>query len=216
MSLLLNNLGLIAFHRGGFAQSIAYYQEGLALVRQIGHRGLVCLLISNLGDMAVVQGDYVQAEQYIREGISLAQHLENRTYLTFLLAHLGGALGGQGNYEQANAAFQGSLDLAHSQSSPPHISKTLVEWGEVHLKFRQLDAADAAFQEVLIYGRTPEVDPEALACALYGLARVAALRSNIAEATRLGQESAMQFEKIEYYKAREVREWLLSLSTSTS
>jgi tetratricopeptide (TPR) repeat protein/transcriptional regulator with XRE-family HTH domain len=216
LSRLLNNLGAMVFHRGDFSQSIAYYQEGLTLARQIGHHSLVCLLLSNLGDMAVVQGDYVQAEQYIREGISLAQQLENRNYLTFLLAHLGGALGGQGNYEQANAAFQGSLDLARSQSSPPHISKTLVEWGEVHIKFLQLDAADAAFQEVLINGRTHEVDPETLACALYGQARVAALRSNIVEATRLGQESAMQFEKIEYYKAREVREWLLSLSTSAS
>jgi hypothetical protein len=42
------------------------------------------------------------------------------------------------------------------------------------------------------------------------------LRSNVAEAARLGQESAMHFEKIGYYKAREVREWLLSLPASTS
>jgi tetratricopeptide (TPR) repeat protein/DNA-binding XRE family transcriptional regulator len=216
LSLLLTNVGVMAYQRGDFAQSIAYLQEGLALALQIGHRAHVCLLLSNLGDMALEQGDYVQAEQYIREGISLAQHLENRNYLTNLLAHLGSALGGQGDYQQANAAFQESLDLARSQNSPLHISQTLVEWGEVHLKFRQLDAADTVFQEVLIYGRNNAGDPELLARALYGLACVAALRGNIAEATRLGQESAMQFEKIGHYKAREVREWLLSLSTSTS
>jgi len=166
--------------------------------------------------MAVEHGDYVQAEQYLREGVSLAQHLENRNYLTFLLAHLGGALGGQGNYEEANVSFQESLDLARSRVSPWHISTTLVEWGEVHLQFRQLNAADAAFQEVLIYGSSEGGDQELRARALYGLARVAALRGNVTEAARLGQESAMQFEQIGHYKARGVRAWLLSLPTSNS
>jgi tetratricopeptide (TPR) repeat protein len=216
LSTLLNNLGDMADHRGDIVQAIAYTQEGLALARQIGLRAMVCLLLSNLGAMAIEQGDYVQAEQYIREGISLAQQLENQNYVTFLLAHLGSALGGQGNYEQANASFQKSLDLARSQNSPWHISKTLSKWGEVHIKFLELNAADAVFQEVLIYGRNDGGDPESLARALYGLARIAALRDNVTEATHLGQESAMLFEKIGHYKARVVREWLLSLPTSTS
>jgi len=214
LSMLLNNLGGMRAHRGNFEQAVAYFQEGLELSRQIGLRAQVCLLLSNLGEMAIEQGDYVQAEQLIREGISLAQQLENRNYLTFLLANLGSALGRQGNYKQANASFQKSLDLARSQSSPWHISKTLSEWGEVHIKFLQLHAADAVFQEVLIYGRNVGGDPESLARALYGLARIAALRNNVAEATRLGQESALHFEKIDHYKAGEVREWMLSLPTS--
>jgi tetratricopeptide (TPR) repeat protein/transcriptional regulator with XRE-family HTH domain len=216
LSTLLNNLGDMAYHRGDIVQAIAYTQEGLTLARQIGLRAMVCLLLSNLGAMAIEQGDYVQAEQYIREGISLSQQLENQNYVTFLLAHLGSALGGQGNYEQANASFQKSLDLARSHNSPWHISKTLSKWGEVHIKFLELNAADAVFQEVLIYGRNDGGDPESLAKALYGLARIAALHSNITEATHLGQESAMHFEKIGHYKAREVREWLLSLPSSTS
>ena len=56
----------------------------------------------------------------------------------------------------------------------PHTSAKHWSNGERSiLIFRQLDAADAAFQGVLINGRNHEVDPEALACALYGLARVA-------------------------------------------
>jgi tetratricopeptide (TPR) repeat protein len=216
LSMLLNNVGVMTAHRGELKQASAYFQEGLAFARQIGLRGQVCLLLANLGEIGVEHGDYVEAEQYLREGVSLAQQLENRNYLTFLLAHLGGALGGQGNYEQANASFQESLDLARSQGLPWHISTTLAEWGEVHIKFRQLNAADAAFQEVLICGRDDGGDQELRAKALFGLARVAALRSDVTEAARLGQESGKQFEKIGHYKAREVREWLLSLPASTS
>ena len=207
LSTLLNNVGVMAFHRGDLKQATAYYLEGLALARQ-AH---VCLFLSNLGEVAVEQGDYVQAEQYLREGISLVHQLENRTYLTSLLAHLGSALGGQGNYEQANAYFQESLDLARSQGSPWYISKALAAWGEIHLKYQQLNAAAAAFQEVLTYERNAGGDPELLARARYGLARVAARRGKTAEAARLGLESARQFEKIGHYKAREVRDWLLSL-----
>jgi len=162
----------------------------------------------------------------LREGISLIQQLENRNYLPSLLAHLGSALGGQGNseaqqsafqyYEQANAYFQESLDLARSQGSPWYISKTLAEWGEIHLKYQQLNAAAATFQEVLISERNTGGDPELLARARYGLARVAAYRGKTSEAARLGLESETQFEKIGHYKAREVRNWLLSLPESTS
>jgi tetratricopeptide (TPR) repeat protein len=164
----------------------------------------------------VEQNDFVQAEQYLREGIPLAHQLENRNYLTSLLAHLGSALGGQGNFEQANACFQESLDLARSQGSPWYISKTLVEWGELRLAFQQLNSAGAAFQEVLIYERNIGGDVELLARTRYGLARVAAFRGKPTEAARLGLESEKLFEKIGHFKAREVRDWLLTLPKSTS
>lgn len=212
---LLNNVGVMAFHRGDLKQATAYYQEGLTLAQQMGLRAHVCLLLSNLGEVAVEQGDYVQAEQYLREGLSLIHQSENRNYLTDLLAHLGSALGGQGKYEQANASFQESLDIARAQGSSWYISKTLVEWGEIHLKYQQLHDAEAAFQEVLINQRGDAEDAELLARARYGLAQVAAFRGKTSEAAQLGLKSETQFEKIGHYKAREVREWLLSLPEST-
>ena len=216
LSALLNNVGVMTFHRGDLKQASDYFLEGLTLARQIGLRAYVCLLLSNLGEVAIEQCDYAQAEQYVREGIALVQQSENRSYLSSLLAHLGSALGGQGKYEQANACFQESLDLARAQGSPWYITKTLTEWGEIHLKHRQLQAADAAFQEVLIYERNVGGEPELLARARYGLARVAAYQGKNSEAARLGLESEVQFEKIGHYKAREVREWLLFLSESAT
>lgn len=215
LSALLNNVGVMTFHRGDLKQATAYYQEGLALARQIGLRTQVCLFLSNLGEVAVEQGDYVEAEQYLREGISLVKQLENQNYLASLLAHLGSVLGRQGNYKQANVHFQESLELARSQGSAWYISKTLAEWGEIHLEYQQLDAASTAFQEILIYERSAGGDPELLARATYGLARVAASQGKNAEAAGVGLESEIQFEKIGHYKAGEVRNWLLSLPELT-
>ena len=50
------------------------------------------------------------------------------------------------------------------------------------------------------------------ALARYGLARIAVLRGNLAEATRLGQACLAEFEAIGHYKATEVAHWLQSFS----
>ena len=213
---VLNDLGIMATQRGEISAAIAYYQEGLELVRQIGHCADRCLLLANLGSTLVEHGEFEQAEGYLREGIELARSLENRNRLTLLLTNLGSALGNLGDYEQANSCFRESLSLAQAIGSPWYIYGTLLEWGEVHLLFEDracerhmgLHAAAAAFSEILEYERSTVGEPELLACAEYGLARVAALRGNRERALYFAQESAAHFAAIGHYKARIVREWL--------
>ena len=214
MITILNNSGVLAFHRGDLAQAIAYYQEGLAVARQGGLRLSTSLLLANLGEVLVAQGNYSQAELFLQEGISSVRQMENRTHLLSLLIHLGSALGGQGRYEQADAVFQESLDLARVQNFPWFISKVLAKWGEVHLLARRWKAASAAFQEVLAYEHDANVDPMVLASAHYGLARIAAGNGKDAEAVELGQTSEALFARVGHYKAREVRDWLHAYSAA--
>ena len=212
---VLNDLGIMATQRGEISSAIAYYQEGLVLVQQIGHCADRCLLLANLGSTLVEQGSYAQAEEYLREGIELARRLENRNRLTLLLTNLGSALGNLGDYAQANSCFRESLSLARAIGSPWYIYGTLLEWGEIHLLFagnesgtyQQVQAAIAAFTEVLEHERSSVGEPELRAGAEYGLARAIALQGNRAEAVRLAQESAAHFAAIGHYKAGIVREW---------
>jgi len=212
---VLNDLGIMASQRGEISQAIAYYQEGLVLVRQIGHCADRCLLLANLGSTLVEYGSYAQAEGYLREGIELARRLENRNRLTLLLTNLASALGNLGDYEQANRCFRESLSLAHAIGSPWYIYGALLEWGEIHLlfasqesgKYQQVQAAIAAFSEILEHERSSVGEPELLAGAEYGLARAIALQGNIAEAVSLAQESEAHFAAIGHYKAGIVREW---------
>ncbi len=81
-----------------------------------------------------------------------------------------------------------------------------MDWGEIHLKYQQLSAA-AAFREVLSQEKSPTGEPELLADAQYGLARVAALRGDIAEAMQLAQASETRFVSLGHHKATSVREW---------
>lgn len=212
LSHLLRQLGSTAYYRGQYKQAEACFQEGLTLVRQIGHRAQICDLLANLGAVLTLQEDYTQAVRYLEEGVELARQLENRESLSLLLMNLGGAIGRQGNYSRANAYVQESVEVARQIGTPWHINGALVEWGELHLRYQQLDAAAAAFSEVPTSMSDSEQDPQWIARSQYGLAQIAALRGDITEARRLGTNSVTILETIGHHKAGEVRHWLDSLT----
>jgi tetratricopeptide (TPR) repeat protein/transcriptional regulator with XRE-family HTH domain len=212
---VMNDMGIMAYQRGELCQAISYFQEGLVLARRIGHCADLCLLLSNLGALCVEQGNYSKAEEYLREGITVASRLENRNRLTLLLSNLGMAVGQQGDYEQANSYFREGLSLARAIGSPWYILSVLMDWGEIHLAYQRLDAAHAAFQEILSHEQSSKGEPELLAGAEYGLARVAVLQGNTEEALRFAQKSEAHFAAIGHYKARTVREWWQALRNVT-
>jgi hypothetical protein len=121
-------------------------------------------------------------------------------------------LGDQGHYEQANQFFQESLEMARTLGSPWNIHNVLIEWGGIHLKYRQFSAAATAFTEVLSGELAGESEPTMSAMACYGLARIAAFEGDNAQARRLGQESLAQFAAVGHNRAREVADWLQSLA----
>jgi tetratricopeptide (TPR) repeat protein/transcriptional regulator with XRE-family HTH domain len=208
---LLSNLGVIAYCLGNYEQAEAYAQEALLLARQIGHRVQICRLLANLGGFAIGQGDYTQAERYLQEGIELARqfgHLD----LPLMLMNLGKAIGQQGDYNRANACFQESIELARHQGASWYMGAALIYWGELHLKYQQLEAAAVAFRKVISLNSEPEQrDLQLIAWAYYGLAQIAALHGEITEARCLGTDSLIALETIGDLKAEEVRHWLNSL-----
>lgn len=208
LSVLLNDLGVVASRRGDLSAATTHYLEGLELAQQIGLRADICLFLSNLGITAAKREDYAPAERYLRKGIELARQIDNRNHLCLLLSNLGSVLGYRGEYEAANVCFRESLELARSIGALWYISNVLTEWGGVHLKYQQVDAAYEVFQEVMASENLAETEPVMIGLACYGLARVAALRGERAEALRLGQQSLAQFAAIGHHKAREVAAWL--------
>jgi hypothetical protein len=57
----------------------------------------------------------------------------------------------------------------------------------------------------------PKGCQELIACAHYGLARVAVLQNNFVEALQQGQTSQIIFEKVGHYRATEIRAWMDTL-----
>jgi tetratricopeptide (TPR) repeat protein/transcriptional regulator with XRE-family HTH domain len=206
---LLSNLGVIAYCLGNYEQAEAHAQEALILARQIGHRVQICRLLANLGGFAISKGDYTQAERYLQEGIELARHFGHFD-LPLMLMNLGKAIGQQGDYHRANACFEESIDLARHQGASWYMGAALIYWGDIHLKYHQLEAASVAFHKVVSLNSGPERDLQLIALAYYGQAQIAALHGDFSEARRLGMDSLLALETIGDHKAEEVRHWLSS------
>ena len=186
----LNTLGLIAVGQGAYSQAEAYYLEALAQARRIGHRAHICTLLTHLGELSTLRGNYRQAERYCQEGVELARQIGWRQSLATLQLHLGYAIGLQGEtYHRANTCFEECHEILQQlctavgvvPSAGPCVcplSKLIntmhVFWGEIHLKYHNLDAATSAFNKALRSVDVAVQDPTLQAQAQYGLARIAA------------------------------------------
>jgi tetratricopeptide (TPR) repeat protein/transcriptional regulator with XRE-family HTH domain len=176
----LNTLGLIAVEHKIYTQAEAYYLEALAQARRIGHRAHICMFLTNLGKLSKLRGDYTQAERYLQEGVELAKQMGLRHPLATLLLHLGYVIGQQeAGYYRANTCFQECFELVQQLGEPRLIHTMYLFWGEIHLKYRHLEAATSAFDEVLKSISDTGQESSLKAQALYGMARIAELRGAI-------------------------------------
>jgi tetratricopeptide (TPR) repeat protein/transcriptional regulator with XRE-family HTH domain len=210
---ILNSLAGIVYDQGKYDQAETSFQEMLALTQQIGHRTLTSIALLNLGELAAQQGNYIAAQRYLLESLELVRHLGSRYQLPYLLRTLGYVTSQQGEYRQASTYLQESVELARHQGALHDLETALVTWGEIHLKYEQVEAAEAAFDEVLALNKEAEQHPQLVAQAKYGQAQILARRGEISKACRLGQESLATLERLKHFKADEVRQWLHSLAS---
>ncbi|GHO82452.1 helix-turn-helix domain-containing protein [Dictyobacter formicarum] len=211
---LLQHLSIVAAKRGKDAQVDAYIQEGLTVARQVGHRELLCTLLLQLGERAIVQEDYNQAEEHLQTALSIARQISHRKRISMVLACLSMQAIKCGNYGQAKIYLADGLTLARQLNLPHLICTLLYHKGECQLKQQQSSAAAANFREML--SSSPKGCQELIASARYGLARVAALQKNFAEAQQQGHSSLSLFEKIGHHSSNEVRSWLDTLPPLTN
>ncbi|HZS76808.1 MAG TPA: tetratricopeptide repeat protein [Ktedonobacteraceae bacterium] len=207
---LLINLGVTEGEQGKFADAEKYFKEGLVVAEKIGHREWICLLLTNLGGAAAEQDHSAQAEQYFQNGLVLARELGQLERISALLLNLGLMTQKLGHYAEAEKYFQEGLEISRKLGNSHFISSGLYEYGILQLNQDKIESAEKAFQEMILM--TPSESQDLLALARYGLARVAAAQGDIDHAQVLGNKSVRVLELIGHRNAREVRNWLCSIS----
>jgi tetratricopeptide (TPR) repeat protein/transcriptional regulator with XRE-family HTH domain len=204
-------LGILAIMQGNLSRASVYVQEGLALACQIGHRERISRHFIALGAIAIAQENYAQARRHVLEGLALARHIGDRTCIGEALLQLGRLAIRQEEPLQAETYLQESLTLARQIGKCYSICAVLYMMGEAHLLLQKIAGADYCFRE--LQQNVPQVCPEMAAKASYGLARVTAAYGDINEASKQGQMSLHTLENIGHDSAREVRAWLIALSS---
>jgi len=210
VSALLQNLGEQRMNRGKYEQADTYFREGIEHARAIGHRQRLSALLNGLGALEHRRGHIAQADILFQASLHLASSIENRVRVTNVLLNRGRLEADNENPSRAKALFLEGLEIAREIGHPFLMSESLCLLGDLYLSQRNAEATDAAF--AVFSEASAIVDttgaPEMGTLAVYGLARVAAIRGDLATACRLGQACLQSLQLEEHEKTNEVAEWL--------
>lgn len=213
---VLVNLGQTAALRGDYALATNFWQEALGVARQIGYRHSIQMILGNLGAIATEQGQNKEAQEYLQEGLQLARQMDDPSAMVLQLANLGALAIEQEDYDKAEVYLQEAVEKVRLLNHPWLETGVLNYWGNLHLARpdRNILLAATSYQkacEIAASGGYREYYAEAL----YGLARVAAMQGDSAEACQKGQESLFVFQDIGNRLAGKVRQWLKTVESST-
>jgi tetratricopeptide (TPR) repeat protein len=90
-------------------QAQAYFEQSLALRRDLGEKSLVAGCLNNLGSLASDRGDYDAAWLRHQESLALRRELGDQSRIAQSLQNLGEVALRRGQYEQATLLYRESL-----------------------------------------------------------------------------------------------------------
>lgn len=221
--LALMNLGKVAFRRGDFDRAADMFEEGLSYAnatplalglrqaqaargrRRAEHR--VPLLI-NLAESSYQRGDAGAAMDQLHQAMAIAQ-VEYPLGLSPIHTCLGEVMAATGNDDGASDHFERGVELARAAECPWFVSYAQNRAGDFYLKRGNVRRATAAFDESARVSRDLNT-PDALAEALFGLARVASSEGDAATAKQLGLKSQAIYCSLSHFRANHVTRWVNS------
>jgi tetratricopeptide (TPR) repeat protein len=109
----LHGVGVLAYEQGDTGRAQGYFEDCLALRRQLGDKRGIAASLNNLANIAFVQGDYARAITIYEESRTLWQELGDKWGLATCLNNLGLLAHYQGDNERARSFYEESRTLSH-------------------------------------------------------------------------------------------------------
>jgi DNA-binding SARP family transcriptional activator/tetratricopeptide (TPR) repeat protein len=144
-----NDLGVVYWRQGRYAEALACQQESLAIRRELGDRYGQAASLTNLGVVYEWQGRYAEALACQEESLALFRELGDRYGQAASLTNLGVVYQRQGRYDEALACHQGSLGIGRELGDRHGQAASLNDLGVVHQRREDYDQALACQQESL-------------------------------------------------------------------
>jgi predicted ATPase/DNA-binding winged helix-turn-helix (wHTH) protein len=164
--------GVIVAQLGDDAAAKRFYEEGLAIYKEVGDRSGEGYALRSLANVAFAQADYPTARAQCEESLEIARELGDWHTIASLLGTIGEAAGKQGDYPTARRLLEECLTMARDTSDRWLIGWTLGRLGAVAYAEMDYSGARELFKEALTM-LCELHDQWGLASALEGLAPVA-------------------------------------------
>jgi tetratricopeptide (TPR) repeat protein len=151
---ICNNLGNACHSLGQYQQAIVFFQQSLAIAREIGARNREAASLSSLGNAYYSLGQYQQAIALHQQCLEIVREIDDRHVEANSLNNLGLAYHALGQYQQAIAFFQQCLEIAReigyrNREANSLVSQGLNNLGLAYHSLGQYQQAIAFFQQCL-------------------------------------------------------------------
>lgn len=125
-AMAVGGLGLVAWGYGGTRLNEAkrFFEESLAICREIGHQSQIQIRLSLLGHVSNSLGSYEEAYRYFQEAWDLANQLDKKSEVWWIVAGLGEAALSSGNFQEARHYLLEALETPRV----PIALEALVSW----------------------------------------------------------------------------------------
>jgi tetratricopeptide (TPR) repeat protein len=189
-ALSLNWLGNVALNAGRAADARGYFEEALAIRKELGDKRGIAATLANLGILlALREHDYILGETLLRQAIEVGREIGDRWLLAGTLVRLAISLVERGDLASAKLLYMESLALGEDLGTSSDISDALYGLGDIALIEGDYGTAEAFFERSLLAasnGSSPDFQSSFIRIRL---AILAAYGSDYARADLLLRES---------------------------
>jgi tetratricopeptide (TPR) repeat protein len=102
----LTNIGGVYWNLGQYSQALNYYQQALAVSREIGDRSGEGYILSSMGGVYSNQGDYTQALTLYQQALAIRREIGDKAGEGNTLNSMAGVYYSLGQYPQALEFYQ--------------------------------------------------------------------------------------------------------------
>jgi tetratricopeptide (TPR) repeat protein len=159
----LLSLGDLAREQGDLVAARAFYEENLAVQRELGRERGVVVSLNRLGLMLSDQHDYGAAQACFEESLALGRKFDDRHVIAASLRNLGLLAHNQSATDEAVAFYWKSLDLWRELGDGQGVAECLEEFASLAVLQGQAErgtlllGAAHALREAVGVPRSPEV-----------------------------------------------------------
>ncbi len=145
----LNGAGALALTQGDYRVAHAFYDEALAIFRQVEDKGGVAASLNNLALIANDLGDLANARALYEESLTLSRELKDKPNIAHLLNNLGLMAQQRGSFAEARSLLEQSLMIKRELGDKRGIAATLLNLGNVARDLEDYRNAGSLFEESL-------------------------------------------------------------------
>jgi len=173
-----------------------YFQQALAIRREVQDRQGEGIDLNSLGQVAQRRGQLDAAERYYQESLAIHRDVQDRQGEGLVLSNLGQVAQRRGQLDAAERYYQESLAIRREVQDRQGEGAVLSNLGQVAQQRGQLDDAERYFQQSLAILREVQ-DRQGEGIDLAWLAQVALSRSRLEQAETYWKQALAISEEIE-------------------